>query len=114
MPPGTYSRYLFCHGLKDDRGRMYLSERVPFRFVERADNIFHTVGEGDTLFTLAAAAYDPLPDPAMFYWAIADFQPEPILDPSLKLTPGRTIVIPSRRTLLEEIFSEGRRDDFSA
>lgn len=114
MPPGQYSRYLFCRGLKDDSGRLYLSQRVPFRYVESADNTFHVVGAGDTLFTLAAQAYDPLPSPAQFYWVIADFQRVPILDASLKLTEGRTIVIPSRRMLLEEIFSESRRDSFSA
>lgn len=114
MPPGQYSRYLFCQGLQDTEGRLYLSERVPFRYVDRDDNIFHVAAAGETLFTLAAQTYSPLPSPAQFFWAIADYQKQPILDASLKLAVGRTIVIPSRRTLLEEILSESRRDDFSA
>jgi hypothetical protein len=114
MPPGQYSRYLFCQGLQDANGKLYLSERVPFRFVQRDDNIFHIATAGDSLFTLAAQVYAPLPSPAQFYWAIADYQKEPIIDASLKLALGRTIVIPSRRTLLEEILSESRRPLFSA
>lgn len=114
MPPGQYSRYLFCSGLKDSRGRLYLSERVPFRYVDRADNRHVVVSEGDTLFTVAAKAYAPLPSPSQFYWVIADFQREPILDPTLKLAPGRTLVVPSRRMLLEEILNEERRDLFVA
>lgn len=114
MPPGQYSRYLFCSGLKDTSGRLYLSARVPFRYVDRADNIFRVVGAGDTLFTLASETYAPLPSAAQFYWVIADFQKQPIIDASIKLVEGQTIVIPSRRMLLEEILSEGRRDLFSA
>lgn len=114
MPPGQYSRYLFCQGLQDAEGRLYLTARVPFRYVDRSDNIFQVIGEGDTLFTLAAQTYDPLPSPAQFYWVIADFQKQPILDPSLKLVEGQTIVIPSRRMLLEEILSESRRASFAA
>ena len=114
MPPGQYSRYLFCNGIADAEGRLYLTQREPFRYVDRSDNTFQVIGAGDTLFTLAANAYDPLPSPAQFYWVIADFQKQPILDASLRLIEGQTIVIPSRRMLLEEILSESRRADFSA
>jgi hypothetical protein len=42
---------------------------------------------------------------------IADFQPDPIHDPTLELEPGRVLVIASLRTVLEEIFSESRREE---
>ena len=90
-----------------------LSERVPYRFVSRSDNRIHVVAEGDTLHTLAHDYFQGLPRPAQFYWVIADFQPEPILDPSIRLAVGRQIVIPSLRTLVEEIFNEGRRSEFT-
>ena len=107
-----YSRYLFCMGIVDERGRLYLSDREPFRFVERADSRFHTVQEGDTLFSLAHQYFQPLPRPDQFFWVIADFQREPIVDPTLKLPKGLTLVIPSVRCVVEEIFNESRRPLF--
>jgi hypothetical protein len=43
------------------------------------------------------------------WWVIADFQSDPIHDPTRKLKRGRVLIIPSERTLTEEIFSERRR-----
>lgn len=115
MPPGITSRHLFCQGLTDSNGRLYLTDRVPFRYKTADDNRVHTIVEGDTLFTLAHIYFDPLDRPSQYYWVIADFQPdEPIIDPTLKLSPGRMLVIPSVRMLIEEIFNESRRDDFSS
>jgi hypothetical protein len=44
-----------------------------------------------------------------FWWAIADFQPDPILDPTLELEPGRQLVIMSLRVLTDVILGEARR-----
>ena len=44
-----------------------------------------------------------------FWWAIADFQPDPIVDPTLELEVGRTIFIPSERVLTDVILGAGRR-----
>ena len=109
MPPGNTSRYLFCQGLKDPAGRLFLSDRVPYRFRELKDNRFHLVSEGDTLFMLAHIYFAPLERPAQYYWVIADFQPDPILDATRKIPIGTQIVIPSVRTLIEEIFNEADR-----
>ncbi len=112
--PSDVSRYLFCHGLTDENGKFYLSDREPFRFVVRSDNRHHTVVEGDTLFSLAHEYFAPVKRPAGLYWVIADFQPDPIIDPTLRLVPGTTIVIPSVRCFIEEIFNEARRAEFGA
>ena len=46
MPPLFGSRYLFCLGVRDDEGRLYLTEREPFRYQPFPDNRMHTVVEG--------------------------------------------------------------------
>ncbi len=110
MPPRRYSRYTFCEAVLDDNGCLFLTERQPYRYRALADNRQHVVNEGDTLFTLAGRYFAPLPRPAGLWWIIADFQLDPIHDPTLVLESGRVIVIPSLRTVTEEIFSEARRE----
>ena len=110
MPPRLNSRHTFTTAQYDDDGNLFLSERVPFRFVDLTDNRTHLVAQGDTLFSLAGRYYAGLPRPSGFWWVIADFQPDPIFDPTIELAAGSTIVIPSARTLLESILSEARRD----
>ena len=52
----------------------------------------------------------PLPRACGFWWAIADFQPDPIVDPTLLLEPGRRLFVPSLRVLTDVILGEaGRR-----
>ena len=113
MPPGRLSRHLFTVGIINDSDpteRLFLTSRVPFRFVNRRDNIQHIVSEGDTPWNLASRFYAPFPRPAGLWWVINDFQPQPIHDPTELLIPGSFIVLPSLRTVSEEIFSEDRRD----
>ena len=114
MPPGLHSRFLFCQGIKDPLDRLYLSEPSPFRYRISPDSRVVTVGDGDTLFQLAATYFAPLDEPSQYFWVIADFQPDPILDPTLKLDVGRVLVIPSVRMLVEQILNEDRRDEFAS
>ncbi len=113
MPPRRYSRYTFCAGVLDEAGRLFLTEREPYRYRALPDNRQHVVKEGETLFTLAGRYYSALPRPAGLWWVIADFQPDPIHDPTLQLEPGRALIVPSLRTVLEEVFSEKRRQEAS-
>jgi hypothetical protein len=112
--PRRYSRHLYSLGFHDDEpdgseGPLMLTEREPFTYRVYADNREHIVSQGETLFTLAAKYLSPIPRAAGLWWVIADFQPDPIHDPTIQLTPGTTIVIPSVRTVLEAVFSESRR-----
>ena len=113
MPPRRFSRHTFTEGVRlDDLGEeeLFLTEREPFLFRELPDNRQHIVREGgDRLWTLAHTAFQGLPRPAGLFWVIADFQPQPIHDPTLLLIGGNVLVIPSTRTVEEEIFSELRR-----
>lgn len=116
MPPRRHSRYTFSTAFLEElpdgirTGALILSDPEPFRFRSFSDNRLHVVKEGDTLFSLAFKHFRPLPRPSGLYWIIMDFQPAPIHDPTIKLAPGATLVIPSVRTVLEEVFSERRRN----
>lgn len=109
MPPRRYSRYTFSSGILDESERLFLTDREPYRFRPLPDNRQHVVKEGDTLFSLAGRYFAPLPRPAGLWWIIADFQPDPIHDPTIALEVGRVLVVPSVRTVVEEVFSEKRR-----
>lgn len=109
-----FSRFRFSLGYTDDGGNLYLSEREPYPYKEFADNEEHTVVGGDTLANIAGRRFIGLPNPGQFYWAIADFQPDPIHDPTIALIPGSKLILPSRRTLEEEILNEKRRAEFLA
>lgn len=112
MPPGAVSRYLFCTGQVLNDGSLALSARAPYRYVEHADTRRHVVQDGDTLDSLADRYFAPLVRAAGFWWAIADYQPEPILDPTITLDAGRLLYIPSVRVLTDVILGEARRRDF--
>jgi hypothetical protein len=113
MPPRLFSRYAFSAAVLDDAGRLLLTEREPFRFCSFPDNRQHVVQQGDTLFSLAGRYFAPLPRPSGLWWVIADFQPEPIHDPTLALDLGRVVFIPSVRVITEEVFAEARRQETS-
>jgi len=111
MPPRRFSRYAFCAAMLDNAARLFLTEREPFRFRERPDTRQHVVAQGDTLFGLAGRYFAPLPRPSGLWWVIADFQPEPIFDPTLALELRRVVFVPSIRVVTEEVFAEARRQE---
>lgn len=109
MPPRRFSRFTFSSAVLDGDERLFLTDREPFRFQPLPDNRQHVVKEGETLFSLAGRYFAPLPRPAGLWWIIADFQPDPIHDPTLSLEVGQSLVIPSVRVVTESILSESRR-----
>lgn len=108
MPPRKYSRHSFTSAITTS-GEQLLSDPEPFKFEDLEDNRTVIVSGGDTLFTLAYQYFQGLPDPALLWWIIADFQPTPIHDPTIELAPGEVIVIPSLQTVLKRVFSETDR-----
>lgn len=114
-PTSPYSRDLFTTGQTDAEGDFFLSERVPYRYVELDDTIEYIAGAGDTWWSLAAKFYGAIPNAANLLWfAIADFQPVPVVDPTIAIVPGTTLYIPSLQTVETDIFNESRRPDFQA
>ena len=113
MPPRTFSRHLFTRAIQLADRTVVLTDREPYGFRQLSDTRRVTVKERDTLWGYAAIyfASDNIIRPNDLWWVIADFQPTPIVDPTIRLTPGSTIHIPSIRVLFEDIFSEARRVD---
>jgi len=112
MPPRRFSRHTFTEGVEDGQSpaRLYLTRRERFFYRKLDDNITHTVVGGETLQSIASRYFSPMKRPAGLWWVVADFQPEPIHDPTLALVEGQTLFVPSLRTLNEEILSEARRE----
>jgi hypothetical protein len=109
--PGRLSRYRFCSAVTDEDGTVFLTDPEPFGYEDLPDNQRHKVVEGDNLWALASRYFDVhgIDNPAELWWVIAEFQPDPVFDPTIKLEIGRVMHIPSVRTVLEDIFSESRR-----
>ena len=112
MPPRSMSRHSFTvqFDTATSPRRVILADREKFRFVDWNDNIVHVVTQGDTLHRLAAKYWGALSDPPNFspanlWWIIADFQPQPIHDPTIVLTPGCQLIIPSLRTVQDRILN---------
>lgn len=108
MPPQVNSRHQHTKAVPDTNNILRLTDRTPFLYQELEDNDIHEVAEGDTLHTLSARYYAalgelPILSAAQFWWVIADFQPEPIHDPTLRLKVGTRLFIPSVDTLTSRI-----------
>lgn len=95
MPIFLNSRYQFNVGYYDTAGRIYLDDREPFRFRSHPGNRFHTVTEGDTWWGLAATYFRGEPRACGRWWILCEYQPTPVIDPTIVLPPGTVVVIPS-------------------
>lgn len=108
-PPTRFSRHRFSLGVVDASGRAYLTDRTPYGYRDLPDNREHVVREGDTLWGLAALYFSGVERPAGLWWVIADFQPDPVVDPTVALVPGSIVVVPSLATLQTRVLAEARR-----
>ena len=109
MPPSAQSRYRFADGILDTDGNLWLYPPDPYPYRELDDTREHPVIDGDTLWALAARYFPRFDRASELFWVIADFQPQPIIDPTIRLEAGTVLYIPSERTLTEEILNEARR-----
>jgi len=108
--PNETSRYALADEVElEDGSIMWTAPEAVGRLV-LTDDITHIVVSGDTLFTLAMKYYFDLARPEQYWWAIADYQDTPISDPLAVLAAGKSIIIPSTRTLQEIILNEDRRE----
>ncbi len=104
MPPRINSRYLSTEGVVDDNGYFHLTEREPFKYdANLPGTIRHRVGAGESIFTIAFKYYDPFPNAEHLWWVLCEFQPDPILDPTLDLAENRIIFVPTLRVIQEKV-----------
>lgn len=105
------SRYRYCTvlNLGDANHTVYLDEREPFRFRDEPDNKHHTARDGDTWWGIAWKFFRSFRNPALMYWLLCEYQPEPIIDPTIKIAAGTDIVIPSDRVIRNYVFNRENR-----
>lgn len=111
MPALSGSRYLNAPLIRGrTSGQPTLASPSPLRFRVHPRNRVHVVVEGDTVFHLAEKYYGDLSGrgrgvarAAGLWWAIADFQPTPIVDPTLELEVGREIIIPAFELITDHL-----------
>jgi nucleoid-associated protein YgaU len=98
---GEISRYKHSDVIRRDDNVLYLDTPPRVEYVGGYDEVLHRVVLGDTLWNLALRYYSSIEGAASLWWIIADFQPEPINDPTVALVPGSWLVIPSIGTVQE-------------
>lgn len=111
MMLSQYSRYLYNVEYEDANGVHYLGEPEPFGFRNEPDNRFHVAREGDTWWGLAHVYFPSFARAGGLWWVLCDFQPEPIVDPTIAIKAGVTLVIPSERVVRSQIFNPERRSE---
>lgn len=104
-----YSPYRYSYELEDEDGNMYTTEMEPYEYENLPDNIPHKCIDGDTWYNIAGKYWSTLPDSGALGRLIADFQPEPVVDPYIKLKPGQIVIVPSLNTLQTRIFNPDRQ-----
>jgi hypothetical protein len=100
----TESRYLAQVPAVDSAWRLYLPDREPFGYRDRPDNLVHLVSRGDDWSSIAEKYYYEVSTRACgLWWILCDFQPQPVIDPTLELAPGLEVIVPSPLTVQSEI-----------
>lgn len=111
---GQYSRYKHCDIYRRPEDTvLFMDLRPRIEYIGGYDEILHKVVLGDTLHNLALRYYNGMPNPASLWWAIADFQPEPINDPTVRLEPGTWLVIPSADMVQQWLMSDSDTQMFT-
>lgn len=99
------SRYQHAEQYLTDGGLYVLEDREPFRYTPRDDNVMLVAAEGDTWESMAQRLYDGISERACgLYWIGLDFQPTPVVDPTIPIRPGTVVHWPSTIVVINEIF----------
>jgi hypothetical protein len=109
------SRYAYCWNKTLSTGELRKLPRGFFYFQKFSDTVEHICTEGETLFNLAAMYYrEAFPYANLMYWAIADFQPIPIIDATVVFKAGQVVYIPSIQTINLQIMNPTREPEFES
>lgn len=104
-----YSRYRHSVETVDENGVLYTMDDTPFPYVALPDNGTYQVRGGEQWHEIADKVFDPLPYAVHLWWVLMDFQPVPLLDPTVPPAAGTLLVHPSVQTVLAKILNPDRR-----
>lgn len=104
-----WSRDRFAVEMEDEDGTIFATDYEPFGFRPETDNRAYVARDGDTWAGVAFLSFPAIPRACGLWWALADYQPEPVVDPTLAIAAGRVVVIPSERVLRQLVFASERR-----
>lgn len=107
MPPHRNSRHIGTIAFKRNGGVLYLSTPDRIAYEEREDTIIHEAMDGETVYGLAEKYFGE--DGWKRWDIIAQFQPNPIIDPTVPFEVGQTVYIPSRRFIEERVTNKSRK-----
>jgi hypothetical protein len=104
------SRFTLTVARTDEAGRLYTAPHAPLGAPARETQgtVEHVAVEGDTWFNLAGRYFADHPRGCGLYWVLCDYQDPPVLDPTLRITPGTIVRVPPAATV-RAIFDERRR-----
>lgn len=103
------SRYRYNRAYLDAAEQPYLDEREPVRYRSTPDNLYHSAQEGDTWWGLAQRYFVGHARASGLWWVICEYQPQPVVDPTLAIAAGTVVVIPPARLLRLEVFADSQR-----
>lgn len=99
------SRYAGCERFLDVReganNTMFFGRRDRFVYRDHINNRYHIVSEGETYAVIAAQYFAHVYEAARMWWVVCDYQPIPIIDPTVKPAGGTVLIIPPNELLLD-------------
>ncbi|MBU0999547.1 hypothetical protein KKG24_04610 [Patescibacteria group bacterium] len=105
------SRYKFCQVMLQSDSTVMLTDRVPYEFEPGlAGTHQHVASQGDTWRSIAHRYWRNSFGryAGDLWWVIADFQPTAVVDPTIAISAGTVVHVPSPATVLS-VFDESRR-----
>lgn len=107
------SRYRCAELIRTDAGKLKWDLRRRLEYMGHDDDIAYEVQPGDTWHILAYKFYGDEFGGADLWWVIADYQPEPVLDPTVMPTVGDILMIPAPNIVQDFILSVNDEDSFA-
>ena len=105
-----HSRFRWSFEQQDEDGVLFVTDDEPLLYMDRTDNTFYEVREGDTWQSIAAEKLNlTAKENAQCYTIIMDYQVEPYLDATVMPPAGTKLVIPSRATVENYLRNPSRR-----
>lgn len=96
-------------------GNLEKLPRARFRYRQFYDTVKHVCQDGDTLWGVAAQYYgEDFPRAGLLYWIIGDFQPVPVVDPTVVMQAGNVLYVPSVRVVKLYLEDPAREPDYEA